>query len=73
MPDWSIMLRIQRMASLRIISDPIGPAGILLHIVLQHHGQNGSWEVEIPCGERQDSENRGSAGCEILADRCPLL
>ena len=54
------MLRIQRMASLRIISDPIGPAGILLHIVLQHHGQNGPWEVEIPRSERKDSENRGS-------------
>src|SRR5271169_1936222 len=43
------------------MSDLIGPAGMLLHIILQHDGQNGSREVRIPRNERQDSRNRGFA------------
>src|SRR5277367_5793000 len=61
MPHRSIMLRTQMMAPRRIISDLIGPGGMLLHIILQHDGQNGSREVRIPRNERQDSGNRGSA------------
>jgi hypothetical protein len=57
------------MAPRRIISDPIGPAGILLHIILQHDGQNSSREVGIPRNERQDSGKRGSAARYDLSRR----
>jgi hypothetical protein len=42
---------------------------MLLHIVLQHDGQNGSREAGIPRNERQDSENHGSAARYDLSRR----
>src|ERR1700722_18424177 len=72
MPHWSIMLRTQMMAPRRIISDPIGPAGMLCTLSFNMMDRMAHGKLKFLVMSSRTVKTVAPQLDTILADRCPL-